>query len=349
MAVAARAIGAALDRIEGREKVTGAARYAYEHDPGRAVYGAIVASTIAKGEIRALDGAAALAIPGVLALLWHGNAPALHDAKGELAVLQSSRVSYRGQIVAAVLAESLEASVEAASVVRIDYAEAPADVSLRADHPSLYKPDKVNPSFDTDTAAGDFHSAFARAEVTIDERYETPTFHNNPMEPHATIATWDAGGGLTLYDSTQGSSPTRDALARLFALEPSQVRVISPHVGGGFGSKGTPRPQVVLAAMAARMVRRPVKVAATRAQMFAFTGYRTPTIQRLRLGASPDGRLTAIAHDVIEQTSTIAEFAEQTAVATRMMYAAPHRITTHRLAALDVPTPSWMRAPGEGP
>ena len=127
------------------------------------------------------------------------------------------------------------------------------------------------------------------------------------------------------------------------------MRVVSPHVGGGFGSKGNPRPVVVAAAMAARVVGRPVKLAATRRQMFAFTGYRTPTIQRVRLGADGDGHLAAIAHDVIEQTSTIREFAEQTAVATRIMYAAPNRRTTHRLARLDVPTPSWMRAPGETP
>src|SRR5436190_3421966 len=168
------------------------------------------------------------------------------------------------------------------------------------------------------------------------------------MEPHATLALWE-DGSLIVYDSNQGAPMARDTVAEVFELPPERVRVISRHVGGGFGSKGTPRPQMILAAMAARMVERPVKVAVTRQQMFAVVGYRTPTIQRLRLGASADGRLTAISHEVVEQTSTVREFAEQTAVCTRVMYAAPNRRTGHRVAQLDVPTPSWMRAPGECP
>ena len=168
------------------------------------------------------------------------------------------------------------------------------------------------------------------------------------MEPHASLAIWE-DGGLTLYDSIQGAWRAHNEIAELFELEPERVRVISQHVGGGFGSKGTPRPQAVLAAVAARIVERPVKVALTRQQLFSMVGYRTPTIQRVRLGAARDGRLRAIGHDAFEQTSTVREFAEQTAVATRMMYAAPNRLTTHRLVALDVPTPSWMRAPGRVP
>jgi xanthine dehydrogenase YagR molybdenum-binding subunit len=168
------------------------------------------------------------------------------------------------------------------------------------------------------------------------------------MEPHATVAEWD-GDALTLYDSTQGASGVRDTVAPLFGVPPANVRVISPHVGGGFGSKGGPSPYVIIAALAARHVSRPVKLAVTRQQMFAVTGYRTPTIQRVRLGANADGRLTAIVHDAFEQSSTITEFAEQTTTPTRIMYAAPHRRTTHRLVRLDVPTPSWMRAPGECP
>src|SRR5690606_6786992 len=142
--------------------------------------------------------------------------------------------------------------------------------------------------------------------------------HNNPMEPHTTVAQWHEDGSLTLYESTQGASVHQRILARVFGLEPEQVRVVAPHVGGGFGAKGTPRPSSVLAAMAARAVGRPVKFAVPRRQMFATTGYRTPTIQRLRLGADAGGRLTAIVHDVVEQTSTVREFAEQTAAATRI-------------------------------
>ena len=182
----------------------------------------------------------------------------------------------------------------------------------------------------------------------MDATYTTPAEHNNPMEPHATIAAWE-NGALTLHDSNQGAWRVAQDVAGVFGLEPSQVRVIAPHVGGGFGSKGTPRPHVIVAAMCAQHVERPVKLALTRQQMFTLTGYRTPTIQRIQLGADHEGRLSAIAHDVLEQTSTVQEFAEQTAVVTRMMYASPNRRTTHRLVALDVPTPSWMRAPGECP
>src|SRR3954463_15470791 len=251
-------------------------------------------------------------------------------------------------MVAAAVAESLEAAREAAALVEVDYAPREHDVLLRDDHPRLYKPDKVNPSFPTDTSQGDAEAALAAAEVVHDATYRTPAYHNNPMEPHASLAVWE-GGDLTIYDSTQSATGTRSTLAQVFGLDAERVRVIAPHVGGGFGSKGTPRPQVVLAALCARHVGRPVKLAVTRQQMFTLTGYRTPTIQRMRLAADRDGRLQAIVHDVVEQTSTVQEFAEQTAVVTRMLYASPARRTTHRLVALDVPTPSWMRAPGECP
>jgi xanthine dehydrogenase YagR molybdenum-binding subunit len=250
--------------------------------------------------------------------------------------------------VAAVVADSYETAREAERAVRVDYAPQEHDVLLRADHPALYRPDKVNPSYESDTEEGDFERAYAHAPVTIDCTYETPATHNNPMEPHAATAIWEPDS-ITLYDSTQGASAVRETLAKAFGLELPRVRVISPHVGGGFGSKGTPRPHVILAVIASQLAGRPAKIAVTRQQMFAFTGYRTPTIQRMRLGAEADGRLVAICHDAISQTSTIREFAEQTAICTRMMYASAHRRTTHRLARLDVPTPSWMRAPGECP
>ena len=337
-----------LTRIEAAEKVTGRALYAYEHAVDRVAYATIVQATVGRGAVRAVDPARALAVPGILAVLWHGNAPRLHDADPELQVLQTPRVAYRGQIVAAVVAETYETARQAERLVAVEYDEEAHDAVLAADHPSLYRPDKVNPSYDSDTEQGNFGAAFAAADVTVDVTYETPPFHNNAMEPHATVAVWE-DGALTLYDSTQGASPARAAVAKAFGLDPGQVRVIAPHVGGGFGSKGSPRPSTVLAALAAQAVGRPVKLAVTRQQMFDITGYRTPTIQRLRLGAGANGRLVAIGHDVVEQTSTIEEFAEQTAVVTRMMYASPNRRTTHRLARLDVATPSWMRAPGECP
>jgi xanthine dehydrogenase YagR molybdenum-binding subunit len=346
---AQRAIGAAVDRLEGREKVTGEARYAYEYHQDEVAYASIISSTIAKGRVRAVDAGPALELPGVLAVVWHGNSPKLHEVSdAELEVLQSERVAYRGQIVGAVIADSYETARQAERLVRFDYAPEPHDVLLRPDHPGLYKPDKVNPNYPADTTAGDFDAAFAAAEVTVDCTYETPAEHNNPMEPHATLAVWE-DGQITLYDSNQGASAVKATVAQAFGLEPDAVRVISPHVGGGFGSKGTPRPHVILAVMCAQAARRPVKLGVTRQQMFAVTGYRTPTIQRIRLGADRDGRLTAICHDVIIQTSTIREFAEQAALPSRMMYASPNRRTTHRLVRLDVPTPAWMRAPGEAP
>jgi xanthine dehydrogenase YagR molybdenum-binding subunit len=343
------AIGASLDRVEAHEKVTGEARYAYEYPQDGVAYAVLVRATVATGVVRTIGADAARARAGVLAVLSHENAPALHEVEGELAVLQSPRVAYRGQIVAAVIGESLEAAQEGAALLEVAYDAQPPDVVLRPDHPSLYQPETVNPDFPSDSEDGDFAGAFARAQISLDEVYETPAFHNNPMEPHATMAVWGADGGLTLYDSTQGTAPARQTIAKAFGLDETQVRVISPHVGGGFGSKGTPRPHVIVSAMAARLAGRPVKLAVTRQQMFTLTGYRTPTIQRIRLGADRNGQLIAIGHDVVEQTSKVAEFAEQTAVVTRMLYASPNRRTTHRLAELDVPTPSWMRAPGECP
>jgi xanthine dehydrogenase YagR molybdenum-binding subunit len=344
-----RAVLGALDRVEGHEKVTGAAKYAYEYAQDEVAYAAIVPARIAKGAVNSVDAAAALALPGVLAVLSCENAPRLHQVDDEeLALFQSRRVAYRGQIVAAVVADSYETARQGERLVRIDYTEEPHDAELRLDHPRLYRPARINPNFETDTEQGDCDQALAAAEVTVDRTYQTAAVHNHPMEPHATLAVWD-GDAVTLYDSNQGATRVQATVARAFGLSPEQVRVVAPHVGGGFGSKGRPMPHVILAVMAARLVNRPVKVAVTRQQMFAVTGYRTPTIQRVRLGADRGGRLVAIAHDVVEQSSTVREFAEQTAVATRMMYAAPNRRTTHRLVRLDLPTPFWMRAPGKCP
>jgi xanthine dehydrogenase YagR molybdenum-binding subunit len=345
-----RAVGSPVDRIEGRLKVSGRARYSYEHRPEQVVYGWIVQSTIARGKVRSLAAERALNVPGALLVLWHRNAPRLEGKinNRELAIFQSDRVAYRGQIIACAVAETLEAARQAAELIEVDYEPEPHDVVLSENHPRLREPDVVNPSYPGRTERGDPDRALAEAEVVVDQTYRTPAQHNNPMETHATVAFWE-DGSLTVYDSSQGTTAERNELAAVFAIEPERVHVISVHVGGGFGSKGTTRPQVIVAALAAKALGRPVKVAVTRQQMFAFTGYRTPTIQRLRLGARRDGTITALIHDVSEQTSTVREFAEQTAVCSRYMYAAPDVRTTHHLAALDVPTPSWMRAPGEAP
>ncbi|MFD0786818.1 xanthine dehydrogenase family protein molybdopterin-binding subunit, partial [Micromonospora azadirachtae] len=285
----------------------------------------------------------------MLAVLHHGNAPRLASGvDAELHLLQDPAVHYRGQLIALVVAESIEAAREGARHVLIEYDTEPHSTVLTAEHPGLYRPEKVNPGYPTDTTDGNFDAAFEAAEVRVDATYRTPAYHNNPMEPHATTAQW-RDGQLLLHDSNQGSTAVQAALAELFEIPRESVRVISEHVGGGFGSKGYPKAAVVLAALAARQVGRPVRLALTRQQLFGPIGYRTPTIQRVRLGSDADGRIAAICHDAISQTSTLTEFAEQTAVYTRSMYAAPHRRTTHRLVRLDVPTPFWMRAPGECP
>jgi xanthine dehydrogenase YagR molybdenum-binding subunit len=344
------AIGRPMTRLEGPAKVTGTAPYAYEHPVDNPLYLHAIQASIARGQVRTIDTSAAAAIEGVIAVLTHENAarlPGRHDA--ELAILQSAEVGFRGQFLGGVIAETPETAREAAAFVNVEYDTAAHDVELRADHPDLYKPEKVNPSYPTDTQDGDPDAALADAAVQVDRTYSTPWQNNNPMEPHTVVARWQ-DGTLVLHDSTQGVHRVRTAVAEVFGLDPERVRVISPHVGGGFGSKGMPHAHVVLAALAAQLVPgRAVKFPLTRQQMFAVTGYRTPTIQRMRLGADVEGHLVAIGHDVIEQTSRIKEFAEQTAIASRTMYRAASRRTTHRLAALDVPVPSWMRAPGETP
>jgi xanthine dehydrogenase YagR molybdenum-binding subunit len=348
-----RAIGQSLVRRDGAHKVRGTATYAYEAPVEDPVYAQIVQATIARGRITSVDASRAERLDGVLAVLTSQNAEQLPPgADPELAVLQSREVAFRGQPVGLVVAETSETARQAAELIQISYDEQPHDAELRADRDDLYKPDRVNPTFETDTAEGDVAAALASAPITLERTYTTAMYHNNPLEPHTTTAVWDPGAEvpLTLWESTQGVYWARSGIAATFGLEEERVRVICPFVGGGFGSKGMPHANAILAVMAARALPgRPVKLALTRQQMFFLAGYRTPTIQRMQLAADRDGRLLAIAIDVIEQTSRIKEFAEQTGLPTRMMYAAPSRRTTHRLAALDVPVPTWMRAPGECP
>ena len=343
-------IGAPLDRIDGPQKVTGTAPYAYEHHVDNPLYLYPLHSDIARGRVARIDAGEAEALPGVIAVISHHNAPALADTRDrELAILQSDEISFRGQYIGAVVAETFEVARHAANLVSISYDEDRHDATFTPDRDDLYTPEQLNAGFPTDTEEGDVDGAFSSAAVTMDETYTTPVEHNNPMEPHTSVAVWEAGD-LTLYESTQGTHSVRRLVAKLFGLDRERVRVVALHVGGGFGSKGLPHANTVLAVMAAQVVEgRPIKFALTRQQMFSCVGYRTPTVQRIRLGADENGRLTATSHDVVEQTAKIKEFAEQTAYATRTMYATETRRTTHRLAALDVSVPSWMRAPGEAP
>ncbi|MFE6775155.1 xanthine dehydrogenase family protein molybdopterin-binding subunit [Streptomyces sp. NPDC057702] len=343
------ASGAPLGRLEGQLKVTGTARYAAEYTPPGTAYAWPVPATVARGRVTAVHATDALAMPGALAVLSHENAPRLGPADDPtLSVLQDPRVPHRGWYVALALAESLEVARAMADAVRIDYATEDHDVVLVADHPGLYEPERANGGHPARRESGDFDAAYAAAPVRVDATYTMLAQHNHPMEPHASTAHW-ADGRLTVHDSSQGSTRVSQSLAPLFGLRPEQVTVVSEHVGGGFGSKGTPRPQAVLAALAARHLGRPVKLALPRAHLASVVGHRAPTIQRLRIGADAQGRISALGHEIRTHTSTVKEFVEQAATPSRTMYTSPNSRTTHQVVALDVPSPSWMRAPGEAP
>ncbi|MCD9194617.1 xanthine dehydrogenase family protein molybdopterin-binding subunit [Streptomyces albireticuli] len=334
-------------RLEGLLKVTGAARYAAEHTPPGTAYAWPVPARVARGRVVAVDDGRAMAEPGALAVLTHENAPRLKETDdATLLVLQDDRVPHRGWYVALAVARTPEAARAMADAVVVSYEPEPHDAVLTPDHPGLYVPDVVNGGFPGSRERGDFDAAYAAAPVRVDATYTQTALHNHPMEPHASTARWE-DGRLFVHDSSQGATTVRETLAGLFGVDKRLITVVSEHVGGGFGSKGTPRPQVVLAAMAARHTGLPVKLALPRAQLAAVVGHRPPVFQRVRLGAGEDGVIRALAHEVVTRSSAVREFVEQAAVPSRAMYTSPHSRTVHRAVALDVPGPSWMRAPGE--
>ncbi|MEV2213460.1 xanthine dehydrogenase family protein molybdopterin-binding subunit [Streptomyces sp. NPDC050997] len=346
------AVGTAHTRVEGRDKVTGAARYAGEIPFAELAHGWLVLSTIARGRIRSVQDGPVLAMPGVVAVLHHGNASRVHtDYFGMLgkpdptaAVFQHDRVPHVGWPVALVVADTSEQAREAAEALVVHYETEPHDVTFAGEHPDAYPLDSHGPAV---AEKGDLDAELAASAVVVDEEYTTPEEHHNPMEPHAATALWD-GGRLEVVDSNQGTTWVASELANLFALDPATVRVRSEHVGGGFGSKGV-RAHQVAAVMAATHLRRPVRVVMTRRQMFSLAGYRSPTRQRLRLGADADGRLRALEHQSLSATSTVHEFIESGAGPARTMYDADAHHTGNKLVRLDVPTPTFMRAPGEAP
>ncbi|MFD8253344.1 xanthine dehydrogenase family protein molybdopterin-binding subunit [Streptomyces werraensis] len=346
-------VGTAHIRVEGRDKVTGAARYGGDIPFAGLAHGMLVLSTVARGRIRSVDTGPVLAMPGVLTVLHHGNAPRLNsDYVGMLGVppdptavvFQHDRVPHAGWPVALVVAETPEQARAAADALTVRYEEEPHDVALSADRPDAYAADGHMPGV---TEKGDLEAELAASAHVVDAEYTTPEEHHAMMEPHVATAWWD-GGRLDVVDSDQGITWVADELARMFSLDASAVRVRSEHVGGGFGSKGV-RPPQVAAAMAAAELGRPVRVSLTRRQMFSVTGYRSPTVQRVRLGAGPDGRLRALEHTSLNQTSTVYEFVEPGAGVARTMYDAVAHRTENRVVRLDVPSPTWMRAPGEAP
>jgi xanthine dehydrogenase YagR molybdenum-binding subunit len=349
-------IGLPLDRVDGRLKVTGRATYAYEYAAqGVAAYGFIVPAGIGKGRILGVEVDDARRAPGVLLVVTKDNAPRqapwgpadLPDrfARAEPA-LDTDGVAYFGFTVAFVVAETFEQARAAAALVRVHYASLPGDYDLSAAGPYAENPGRINGGLPADSAVGDFESAFASAPVQIDAAYTTPYHCQAAMEPHATMATWE-GEMLTVHTAAQLTTSPQEGLARTFNIPKENVRVITRYVGGGFGGKLPYYVDATLAAIGARMLGRPVKVAMTRPQVFHTTTHRTASEQRVRLGADRDGRLTAYGQDALVQCARFDIFTEPVCAAARMLYAAPNRLTRHRRAKLDLPRSDSMRAPGE--
>lgn len=338
------AVGAPLSRVDGRLKVTGKATYAAEHNVDGAAHAVIVDASIGRGRITSIDTAAAEKHPGVLRVIDHRNAPKLpyRDNAGSnnppgrrLRVLQDDRVLFHGQPVAVVVATTLEAAQHGASLVKVGYdAEQPSTDLHEAE------PDKP-----TEYARGDAEAGLRAAEVRLDLTYQLARNHHNPMEPHATIARWD-GNKLTVWDKTQWVMGTRDELAAVFGLPKDAVRVISPFVGGGFGSGLRCWPHTIAAAVAAREAGRPVKLVLSRRQMYFGAGYRPSYEYRLRLGSSRRGRLTAAVHEIDSETSSYETFTEDILPAGQTLYSTPHVSQAYRTVPLDVNTPIWKRGPG---
>jgi xanthine dehydrogenase YagR molybdenum-binding subunit len=349
-------IGRPLDRVDGALKVTGRATYAFEYAAqGAATYGFIVSASIAKGRVSAIDAREARLAPGVLLVLTKDNAPSqtawgpvdLPDrfARAEPA-LNTDEVLYFGFPVAFVVAETFEQASAAAAMVRVQYDPLPGDYDLHAAAPFAENPGRVNGGMPADSAIGDFGSAFDNAPARIDVNYTTPYQNQAPMEPHATMASWE-GDRLTLHTSAQLTTSPREGVARTLQIPAENVRIITRYIGGGFGNKLPYYIDATLAAIAARMIGRPVKVAMTRPQLFHTTTHRTASEQRVRLGADSDGRLIAFGQDALVHCARFDMYTEPVCGAARMLYAAPNRLTRHRRAKLDLPRSDSMRAPGE--
>jgi xanthine dehydrogenase YagR molybdenum-binding subunit len=349
-------IGDPINRLDGRLKVTGTARYSADWPVEHLAYGVIVQSTIPRGTITSIDTAGASASPGVLAVLTADNAPRLPDrgraaasppAGRVLSLLQDREVRYNGEPIALVVAESFEQATCAASLIRAAYRTERAAIDMQKELPTAQPyTQKILGQFEPASHRGDVEAALQHADVSIDGIYTTPLETHNAMEPHATIADWD-GDRLTLYDATQYVYGVKRFVAKTFGIPDEQVRVVSKFVGGAFGSKGSAWSHVVLAAMAARHVRRPVKVVLSRRQMFGPVGARPYTVQHLVVGARTDGAIVAIKQDVASSTSTFEDWVESSTLQTRMLYDVPNVDTSQRLVRLNLGTPTFNRGPGE--
>ncbi|MFY9896325.1 MAG: xanthine dehydrogenase family protein molybdopterin-binding subunit [Xanthobacteraceae bacterium] len=349
-------VGLPLDRVDGRLKVTGKAEYAYEYAAqGSALYGVIVTASIGKGRVAAVDVQDAQKTPGVRLVLTKDNAPPQHpfgpvDLPDRFArampALNNDDVPYFGFPVAFVVADTFEQATAAAAVVRVRYAPERGAWNLHAAGPTAIEQSPIDGGERADSSIGDFDGAFAAAPVKIDATYTTPYQHQAPMEPQATMAVWD-GPKLTVYTAAQLTTSPREGLARTLNIPKEDVRIITRYIGGGFGNKLPYYFESTLAAIGARILKRPVKVAMTRPQLFYMTTHRSASEQHLRLGANADGRLAAYGQDALVQTASFDEYVEPVMLAARTLYAAPNRLTRHRLAKLDTPRSDSMRAPGD--
>lgn len=350
-------IGAPLPRVDGRSKVTGAARYAAEFPAPGLVHGVVVNAPIARGEIVAIDACAAQALPGVLLVLTHENRPALteDDAawKDQIAPggtpfrpLGDARIRYAGQPVALVVAETPELAGYAASLVRMRYRSEPHQTDLDRVLQDAVMPSLEKGGFEPPPAPrGDAYKALARAAASTDAFYSTPVEYHQPMETHGCTVVPSADGRFTVYEKTQGVRNTQQYLMKVFGLTQDRVRVVSPFVGGAFGSGLRPQYHLPLAMMAARSLRRPVRISLTRAQMFTF-GHRPASVQHVALGARRDGRLEAIVHEAVGETSQFEYFTDVVVNWAGQLYRAENVQLGYKLGRLDVYTPLDMRAPG---
>jgi len=341
-------VGAPRDRVDGPLKVTGRAVYAGDNDVQGLVHAVVVPSTIANGRIVAIDTTAARQAPGVLEIMTHLNAPRVNAKKATpndtlLFVLQDDVVEFDRQPVAVAIAETFEAAVHAAQLVRVTYETHPPTTDMNAGTKAVPRQASTNT---TPHERGTPAEAFAQAPVKLKQTYTTPTEHHNPLETHGTVVQW-RGEQLIVHDSTQWAFGVQRRLATLFGIEPAQIRVMAPFIGGAFGSKGTMWSHVPLAVMAAKMVKRPVKLLVTRPQMFGWVGHRPQTVQVVSLGAASDGRLQSVTHEVVNETSLSDDFLESSSGFSRDLYAVPNFGMSQTLARLHISKPCPQRGPGE--
>jgi xanthine dehydrogenase YagR molybdenum-binding subunit len=332
----AKYIGKEMSRVDGVAKVTGKAKYAAEFQVNNAAYGFIVTSTIAKGAIKSIDITEAAKQTGVIKIYTHLNAPKSLAKGDDFVALQSDKIVFSGQPIALVVAETFEQARFAAHLVKATFAEEKSQTDLSKVEAKIFgKPKK----------RGNPQEALQNSAVRIEAEYTIPIEHHNPMELHGAIAFWQ-GEKLTMYNKTQGVKDVQNHLVQSFGLKPENVQVISPFVGGAFGAALNPHYYPFLAAFAARDLKRPVKVNYTRRQMFTGHGYRPYTWQKVAIGANKDGKLQSIIHEAVGNTSSFEDFGENPNDFGRTLYECANYDTPYKLAKLDLPTPTWMRAPG---